>query len=193
MTKILKISPDNPEEGKILCAAEFLRGGGLLIYPTDTVYGLGCSIYSPGMKRLFEIKKRNRDMPLSVAFSSIGMVEEYAIVGKKEGGFIKDNVDGPYTFILKKKSRIPGAVTAGKDTVGVRIPNHVVAQRIIEKAGGPIITTSANVSGTVAPVNVDEISDEIKEAVDLIIDSGPCRVGRPSRVIDLRSGKVLRE
>ena len=191
--KILRISPNNPEEGKILCAADFLRRGKILIYPTDTVYGLGCSIESPGVERVFEIKKRGRDMPLSVAFSSIEMVEEYAIVGDEERKFIVDNIDEPYTFILKKKERIPDAVTAGKDTVGARIPNHAVVRAFIEKAGVPIITTSANVSGEAPPASVDEISDEIKEAVDLIIDSGPCRVGKPSKVVDLRSGKVLRE
>jgi len=193
MTKILKISPDNPEEDKILCAAEFLSDGRLIIYPTDTVYGLGCSIDSPGVERIFEIKKRDKDMPLSVAFSSIEMVEEYAVIGEVEREFIMDNVNKAYTFILKKKDRIPDVVTGGKDTVGVRIPNHAVVRGFVEKAGVPIITTSANVSGNAPPASVDEISDGIKEVVDLIIDSGPCRVGRPSKVVDLRSGKVLRE
>ena len=193
MTKILKISPDNPEEDKILCAAEFLREGKLIVYPTDTVYGLGCFIESPDVNRVFEIKKRGRDMPLSVAFSSIEMAEEYVVVGNDERKFIVDNIDGPYTFILKKKSRIPNAVTVGKDTVGARIPNHAVVRALVEKAGVPIITTSANVSGNAPPASVDEVAGEIKDAVDLVIDSGPCRVGRPSKVVDLRSGKVLRE
>jgi len=191
--KILRISPDNPEEDKILVAAEFLREGRVLIYPTDTVYGLGCSIESPSVERVFEIKTRGRDMPLSVAFSSIEMVKEYAIVGDGEREFITDNIDEPYTFILNKKSIIPSAVTGGKDTVGVRIPNHAVVRAFIEKAGVPVITTSANVSGEAPPASVDEIADEIKDAADLVIDSGPCRVGKPSKVIDLRSGKVLRE
>ncbi len=191
--KILRISPDNPEEDKILCAAEFLRAGKLIVYPTDTVYGLGCSIESPGVERVFEIKKRSRDMPLSVAFSSIEMVEEYAVVGVGERKFILDNIGKPYTFILKKKSRIPDAVTAGKDTVGVRIPNHAALRRVVDAAGVPIITTSANASGEAPPTSVEEISDRIKDGADLVIDSGPCRVGKPSKVIDLRSGKVLRE
>jgi len=191
--KILRISPDNPEEGKILCAADFLRRGKILIYPTDTVYGLGCSVDSPEVKKIFDIKKRERNMPLSVAFSGIEMVEEYAIVGDEERKFVVDNIDEPYTFILKKKNGIPDAITAGKDTVGVRIPNHAVVRALVEKAGVPIITTSANVSGEAPSVSVEGIADEIKEGADLIIDSGPCRVGKPSKVIDLRSGKVLRE
>ena len=190
--KILRISPDNPEGDKILCAADFLREGRVLIYPTDTVYGLGCSIDSPSVERIFDIKKRGRDMPLSVAFSSIEMVEEYAVVGDEERRFILDNIDEPYTFILEKKEGIPDVVTAGKDGVGVRIPNHAVVGGFVEKVGVPIITTSANVSGNAPPASVDEISDEIKDAVDLVIDSGPCRIGKPSKVIDLRSGKVLR-
>ena len=192
MTKILKISPDNPEEDKILSAAGFLREGRVLIYPTDTVYGLGCSIESPGVERVFDIKGRDKSMPLSVAFSSIEMVEEYVVVGDEDRRFILDNIDEPYTFILKKNSRIPDAVTAGKDTIGVRIPNHAVVGGFVGRAGIPIITTSANVSGNAPPASVDEISDKMKDAVDLVIDSGPCRVGKPSKVIDLRSGKVLR-
>jgi len=193
MTKILKISPDNPEEDEILSVAEFLREGRVLIYPTDTVYGLGCSIDSSNVERVFDIKKRDKTMPLSVAFSSIEMVDEYAVVGAGEREFIIDNIDKPYTFILKKKERIPDIVTAGKDSVGVRIPNHAALRRIVEAAGVPIITTSANASGEAPPTSVEEISDEIKDAADLVIDSGPCRVGKPSKVIDLCSGKVLRE
>ncbi len=192
MTKILKISPDDPEEDRLLYAADFLIGNRIFIYPTDTVYGLGCSIDSPSVERIFEIKKRNKNTPLSIAFSSIEMAAEYAVIGGNEKRFMMKRADKPYTFIVRKTNRIPDVVTAGKDTAGVRIPDHPVIRGIIKRAGIPVVTTSANLSGEAPPTSVDEIADEIKGAVELIIDSGPCRTGRPSRVVDLHSGKILR-
>jgi len=193
MTKILKIDAENSEEDKVLIAAEHVKRGEVLVYPTDTVYGLGCAIASDSVEKVFDIKRRSRDAPLSVAFSGLGMVGGYVEIDDDERDFIQTHIKEPYTFVVKKKNKIPDIVTAGKDTVGVRIPNHLVAREIIEKAGIPIISTSANVSGEAAPASVDEIADEILEKADLIVDSGPCKTGKPSKVIDVKSGRTLRD
>jgi len=190
MTKVLKINAENPEGDKILTAAGYVKRGKVLVYPTETVYGIGCSILG-SVDRIFKIKKRGRDNPLSVAFSSLEMAEKYMAIDDDERWFIRNHSNKPHTFVVRKK-KIPDIVTAGKDTVGVRIPKHVVAREIIEMAGIPIISTSANISGDAPPVSIGDISEGIKGKADLIIDSGPCRIGKPSKVVDLRSGRVLR-
>ncbi|OYT40683.1 MAG: threonylcarbamoyl-AMP synthase [Candidatus Altiarchaeales archaeon ex4484_43] len=190
--KILKIDPENPEDGLIALASTAISEGKILIYPTDTVYGIGCSVKSRNIKKIFEIKKRSDKNPLSVAFSSLEMVKRYVFLTSKEENFIRDNILKPYTFVVRKRESIPGIITAGKDTVGVRIPDHRVVKGMIENARIPIITTSANISGEKAPVSFDEIDEDIIAKVDLAIDSGRCKIGKPSLVIDLKSGKFLR-
>ncbi len=191
--KILKIDPEKPEKALIILASDAIKEGKILIYPTDTVYGIGCSVRSRNIEKIFEIKKRSPKNPLSVAFSDLEMIKRYVVLTSREERFVKDNILGHYTFIVRKRESISGTITAGKDMVGVRIPNHGVVKGIIRSAGIPIITTSANISGEKAPASFDEIDEELINKVDLAIDSGRCRIGKPSAVIDLRSGKFLRE
>jgi len=192
--KLLHINAENPEKEFISYAAGEIKNGGILIYPTDTVYGLGCSIKAEdSIKKIFEIKKRSLKNPLSVAFSDLEMAKEYILLDSEEEGFIKKHINEPFTFVVKKKGNIFDIITANRNTVGIRIPNHKVVKGIIRSSGIPIITTSANISGKKAPANVGEIDEGIKDSVDLILDSGPCRLGAPSKVIDLSTGKILRE
>lgn len=172
---------------------DLVKKGRLFIYPTDTVYGLGCDINSKNVERIFEIKVRPMTFPLSVAFSCLEMTKEYTLLDREQEDFIRKWLNQPYTFVVKKKSTIPSIVTSGKNTVGVRIPNNELVRRIIDKVGTPIVTTSANISGDGPPVSVDEIDPRILNGVELVIDAGPCRVGKPSKVIDLVEGKVVRE
>lgn len=190
--KLLRIDVENPEKDLILLVSDAIRGGKVLIYPTDTVYGVGCSVRSDSVRRVFEIKGRGLDNPLSVAFSSLEMVKEYVYLTGREEGFIRDNILKPFTFVVRKRASISGVITAGRDTVGVRIPDHRVVREIIGHAGVPIVTTSANFSGGVAPAGFDEIDRDFMVRVDLVIDSGRCRVGKPSTVVDVGSGRILR-
>lgn len=191
--KLLRINAENPEKGFISYAAEEIKNGGILIYPTDTVYGLGCSIKAEdSIKKIFEIKKRSLKNPLSVAFSDLRMAKEYILLSSEEEGFIKKHIDEPFTFVVKKKRNILDIITANRDTVGIRIPNHMVIKKLLSSVKVPIITTSANISGKKAPAKVREIDKEIMERVDLVIDSGPCKIGIPSRVIDISTGRILR-
>lgn len=191
--RLLEINPQNPEKELILSVAKVIKKGGIIIYPTDTVYGIGCDINSDSVKRIFDIKKRNFDKPLSVAFSNINMAKQYVFFSRKEEKFIMEHIYEAYTFIVKKRGVVPDIVTSGGGSVGIRIIDHEVTREIINSANVPIITTSANISGRMAPKTVEEMDDEIKKEADIIIDSGPCRSGVPSKVIDLRSGKILRE
>lgn len=183
----------NLVEGELKAVVDLVKKGVLFVYPTDTVYGLGCSIHSESINVVFEIKNRSRQLPLSVAFSSLEMVKRYAIVDAKQETFIIERLDMPYTFIVRKREVVPDIVTSGKDTMGVRIPNNEVTKRIIEGADTPIITTSANLSGKSPPVSVDDIDKVILGGVSLVVDAGPCRIGRPSKVVDLVEDKIIRE
>jgi L-threonylcarbamoyladenylate synthase len=190
--KTLRIDPKNPGKELIILASHAVKEGKILVYPTDTVYGIGCSIKSENVKKLYEIKRRRLDNPMSVAFSSLEMVKRYVFLTEEEEAFVKANIHEPYTFIASKRKTIPSIITGGRYTVGVRILDHIVAKGIIEYAGVPIITTSANVSGRKAPADFDEIDEGIISKVDIAIDSGRCRLGEPSTVIDLKSGRFLR-
>ena len=191
--ELLHINADDPEKELISYVAKEVREGRILIYPTDTVYGLGCSINAgDSIKKIFGIKKRSLTNPLSIAFPDLEMVKGFTHLSSEEKEFIKKHIDEPFTFIVGKKG-ISEVITAGRDTVGIRIPNHRVVKELLHSAKIPIITTSANISGNKAPAKVDEIDEGIKDSVDIILDSGPCKLGAPSRVIDLSTGKILRK
>ncbi|HEX55268.1 MAG: threonylcarbamoyl-AMP synthase [Candidatus Altiarchaeales archaeon] len=189
---ILRINPDNPEKDLVTFVSNEIRNGKVIIYPTDTVYGLGCSIYSENVRRIFDIKKRDLKNPLSIAFSDLDMLKKYVILNKEEERFIRENINDPYTFVVRKRHNIPDIITAGREKVGVRIPNLRLTREVIRHAKVPIITTSANISGEKAPSDFKEIDDRIKRKVDLLIDSGRCKIGTPSRVIDLETMEILR-
>ena len=193
MPEILRINPENPEKEKLNIAVNSIKKGKIIIYPTDTVYGIGCSIYSKNINKIFDIKKRS-NKPLSVAFHDLETLKGYVVMGVEQEKFIKENLLKAYTFILKKKNKIPDEITFG-EKVGTRIPNNKIVKELI-KNSFPIITTSVNISGEPPAASVDEIPDEIKnnKDVSLIIDSGKCKIGKPSVVVDLTQFpfKVLR-
>lgn len=190
--KILKIG-DNLNQDLVSIVSQQILDGRVLVYPTDTVYGIGCAINNiDGVERIFQIKCRSKDKPLSVAFSSLEMVKKYAEIRREEEEYMRAHINEPLTFIVKKKPLVADIVTAGKNTVGVRILNHEFMNRVLEEADTPIITTSANISGEEAPACVGDIKMRVLEKVDLVVDGGPCRVGKPSKVVDLTTGRILR-
>lgn len=190
--KVLRIDDKHPDRRKLILAGSALKEGKLLVYPTDTVYGIGCVLDSEMVRRIFEIKKRSTDLPLSIACSDLAMVKDYANLSAGDEAYIRERLSEPFTFVAKKMASVPDAVTAGKDTVGVRIIDHPIVKWLIAYAGKPIITTSANVSGKSAPASFSEIDEKISSAVDVVIDSGRCPLGKASTVVDLETKKVLR-
>ncbi len=191
--RVLKINVLTPEEDKLLQVEDLLDRGGVIVYPTDTVYGIGCRIdVLDSVGKIYDIKIRSIQGPLSIACSDIEMVKKYAYVDEKAEAFMEENMKG-YTFVLEKKKKVVSdAVTASLDTVGVRIIPLKFMQQLIEKLDCPIITTSANISGMDAPCSVEELHERITEKADLVLDGGVCELKKSSKVIDLRTGELLR-
>jgi len=187
---MVKVEETNPQE-----VAEVLKEGKIIIYPTETVYGLGGDATKEEVvKRIFKIKKRGRK-PISVAFSSLKMVEEYVEVDEVARKIAEEFLPGPLTLILPKKFEFPSQLTCGLPKVGVRIPDHDFILEVIEKFGKPITSTSANISGEKNPMTVEEAIVQIGREVDLILDGGKCKYGIPSTIVEIEEGKVriLRE
>lgn len=174
-------------------AAKVLIGGGTVVYPTETVYGIGASIFIPeAVERVFEIKDRARKMPLSVAVASFEMMKEVARVDEKDLALLQKMLPGPITVLVEKSPDLPDLVTAGSHLVGIRFPDHPVVLALVEMAG-PITSTSANLSGYPPPASVEELDPKIAKEVDFVLDGGRSRFARPSALIDLGARKVIRE
>jgi len=171
-------------------AIKFLDEGKIICYPTDTVYGIGCRInFLDSVKCIFEIKKRDYKKPLSIAIHDLNQAKEFVELNKEMEKFIKENLDKPYTFIVPKTDKIADIISANKDVVGIRIINDERVKALTEKS--PIITTSANISSKPPAKNFEEIDEEIKASVDLLL-TGECKYKIPSTIIDLRNFKIIR-
>lgn len=177
--------------------AAIIKKGGIVAFPTDTVYGLGASIFNEkAVSRIFEVKQRPQNMALPVLISDIAMLNN--IVNNLPGVALKlaeHFWPGALTMVLLKSDRVPGVVTAGENTIAVRLPAHPVPLTLIAELGIPIVGTSANLSGKPSPVNAKEVKQQLGDKVDLIIDGGTSPGGQESTIIDLTAGKpvILRE
>jgi L-threonylcarbamoyladenylate synthase len=171
-----------------------LNNGQIIVYPTDTLYGLGADIYNDdAVKKIFLIKKRSFDQPLSVAVSNINDIEEIAFVDDKIRCVAERFLPGKLTLVLKKKNVVSDILTAGSTNVAVRIPDNSVALRILS-VFGPLICTSANIHGMPTPNKINEIQMQFKDEINIYIDAGELK-DKPSTIIDLsdEKPKVLRE
>lgn len=194
--KILRLD-EGMDEG-LKQGVRVLKRGGLVVYPTDTLYGLGCNaLDEKAVRRVFEAKSRSLNNPLPMAVDSLEMMRKYALVNELVERIAKKFLPGPLTLVLKKK-KLPDVLTAGLPNVAVRIPKSDATLKLIKQAGFPITATSANVSGRPPPVTVEEVEEQI--SVDLILDAGRLGMRMPSTILDLtgrpkilRVGKVKRE
>jgi L-threonylcarbamoyladenylate synthase len=168
-------------------AAEIVRSGGTLVYPTETVYGIGALAGDvAAVRKVFRLKKRPESLPLSIAVSDMDMLRAVAYVEHED--FIRRFLPGPVTVILKKKESLPDVLTAGSDRVGIRYPDHPLALDLISRTG-PIVSTSANLHGQPDPVTADEVTVE----ADYMLDGGRCRYAGPSTIVDLSTYRVVRK
>lgn len=183
-------------EKRIEEAANIIKAGGLVIYPTETVYGLAADASNRiAILKVFAAKRRSLDNPLSVAVKDLKQAEKIVYVNSKAKKIAKIFLPGPVTLILKKKALLPKELTSGLDNIGIRIPDNPIALKLVEMAG-PITATSANISGHPAPITVEEAKEQIGNKVDFVLDGGECKLGQPSTIIDLskeREFKILRE
>lgn len=187
MTKIVKIDRDNPDISLIDAAAEIIRIGGLVAFPTETVYGIGAnSLNSEAVKKIFIAKGRPQDNPLILHIANIEEIYKLAReVPKKAELLMKKFWPGPLTLIFKKADLVPLVNTAGMDTVAIRMPSNRIAHLLIERAGVPISAPSANISGKPSPTDAEHVIQDLNNRIDVIIDGGKCDVGVESTVLDI--------
>lgn len=170
-------------------AVEVLKAGGIMLYPTDTLIGLGCDAMNDlAVQKIFEMKGRDSSKPMSIACSNVEMVKQYANLSEAEEQVLTDLLPGPYTFILEKKDNLSDTITGGIGSVGVRIPDYPILLEIIQNLGRPIITTSANQSGEPDI----KFLKECKYRADFVLDTDYNFTG-PSTVVDLKNKLILRE
>lgn len=186
-TKVLKISPDSPEEASIEFAATLLKNGGLVAFPTETVYGIGANFLNKQtIKKLYEIKKRPLNKPFTIHISNVDTIKKMRCeISYLADKLIKKFWPGPLTIILKTKDR----------KLGFRMPKNRIAKDLISKSGVPVVAPSANISGRKPPTQADEVLKSLDGKIDLVIDSGKTEFGRESTVVDTTSFpyKILRE
>ena len=191
-TKIIKIDK-NIDENEIRELGKILKNGGLVAFPTETVYGLGANAYNEdAVKSIFKAKGRPSDNPLIVHFADVCDIRDAVMDIPLRAKLLFEKFSpGPLTVILKKSDKIGNAVTAGLDTVAVRIPSNEIARKLIRASGVPIAAPSANLSGKPSPTTSKHVIDDMTGRIDAIIDGGNCDVGVESTVIDM-SGDVPR-
>lgn len=185
-TKLIKIDADDPNKEDMREAAEIIRSGGLVAFPTETVYGLGANALDPeASKRIYAAKGRPSDNPLIVHISRF---EELLSIAKEVPPQAKKLADafwpGPLTMIVWKNEKVPYETTGGMDTVAIRMPNHPVALALIDESGCMIAAPSANTSGKPSPTEAGHVALDLDGKIPMILDGGPVGIGIESTIID---------
>lgn len=172
-------------------AVSDIKKGNLVVYPTETVYGLGAdALSSSAIERVYEAKGRSKSKPISLAVESTAAAQDYINPTSLERRFMETFLPGPITVVCKRKENVPDILTAGKEKVGVRVPDHDIARELAKQAG-PITATSANRSGQASVTSIPELGDRIRDHVSTILDAGPTP-GMGSTVVDIESQTIHR-
>jgi len=187
---LIAINSQNPQMRLIKKAADILRNGGIVIYPTDTVYGLGCSLFNKkGIEKIYRIKKRSEKQPFSFVCADLKDISRYARVSDYAYKSMKRLLPGPYTFILEASRLVPKIILPKRQTTGIRVPDNLICLALVGELGEPIISTSVkNEAGEIMTDPV-EIEKQFKHFVDLVIDGGILAAGQSS-VISLVDDQV---
>jgi tRNA threonylcarbamoyl adenosine modification protein (Sua5/YciO/YrdC/YwlC family) len=168
-----------------------ISAGGIVAYPTDTLYGIGCDATSAqAIKKLRALKRRGADKPLSILVSDLAALKGHCNLTPEQEKIVQELLPGPYTFILPLKKRLPASKTL---EIGIRVPEHAFMRAISKSLKLPIVTTSANLSGEPDAAELSGVAREILAGCDLAIDGGKCKYAQASTVIDLIRMKVLRK
>jgi tRNA threonylcarbamoyl adenosine modification protein (Sua5/YciO/YrdC/YwlC family) len=194
---ILEINPSHPEPRKIKKVVEVLANGGIMAYPTDTYYGIGCDLLNKGsIEKIYQLKRRSPHQPFSFICSDLKNISEYAQVTNYAYKTMKRLLPGPYTFVLEGSRLVPKIMLTKRQTVGIRVPDNPICLAIVEEFGHPIISTSAtDAENNNAVLSTPrEIQEKLGHALDLIVDGGPVG-GDPSSIISLidDTPEILRE
>ncbi|HOG12894.1 MAG: L-threonylcarbamoyladenylate synthase [Smithellaceae bacterium] len=187
---VLSINSQNPQMRLIRKATDVLRDGGIIIYPTDTVYGLGCDLSNKrGIEKIYEIKRRNKKRPLSFVCSDLKHISQYALVTDYAYKTMKRFLPGPYTFILEASRLVPRIILPKRPTTGIRVPDNQICLALIRELGQPIISTSVQTLDGEDLGDPVIINEHFGRVVDLIIDGGII-VPEPSSVVSLVDDRI---
>ncbi|BCS54012.1 L-threonylcarbamoyladenylate synthase [Geobacter sp. SVR] len=170
---LLEIHPEHPQPRYIARVVECLRQGGIIAYPTDTTYGIGCSIFNKkGIERIYQMKRREHKKPFSFICPNISEIARYCRVSNMAYKILKRYLPGPYTFVLDATRDVPDLLVTRQKTVGIRIPDNRICIEIVQLLGNPIVTTSANLSGEEPCGDPRSIEDVFGHQLDIIVDGG---------------------
>ena len=180
-----------PTSNNIKLSSEKLKNGGLVAFPTETVYGLGADgLNSIAVSKIFEAKQRPTFNPLILHINSAEMLNKIAVVNNERiKSLINAFWSGPLTLVLPKKNIVPEIVTAGYETVAVRMPNNKIALQLIEELGNPIAAPSANSFGKLSPTSAQHVVKQLGEMIDIVLDGGNCSVGVESTIVEITETK----
>jgi len=182
---LIAINNQNPQMRLIRRALEILRGGVIVIYPTDTVYGMGCDLFNKkGIERIYEIQRRDRRQPLSFICADLKDISRYARVSDDAYKIMKRLLPGPYTFVLEASRLVPKIILPKRQTTGIRVPDNRICQALVTEMGSPVISTSVKDGGSELLSDPRMIEELFGKRVDMIIDGGIIAAA-PSSVVSL--------
>jgi len=182
---LLKINPENPQMRLIRKVVEALDDGGVIAYPTDTFYGIGCDIMNKkAIQRVYQLKQRDQKKPFSFICSDLKNISDYAKVSNYAYKTMRRMLPGPYTFILEGSKAVPKMMLTKRKTAGIRVPDHPICMELVKELGNPIISTSATTPDGEIFYDPSLIHDHFGNRIDIVIDGGPVS-GEPSSVISL--------
>ena len=192
---IIEINPENPQKRLIRKIVEVLKNDGIIAYPTDTYYGIGCDIMNKkAIEKIYLLKQREKNRPFSFICSGLKNISDYAKVSNYAYKTMKRLLPGPYTFILEGSKLVPKIMLTNRKTAGIRVPNNKICLALVEEIGNPIITTSATMPDGSVFDNPSLINEYYSTRIDMVIDGGPVP-GQPSSVISLINDipEIIRE
>lgn len=191
---LIPIHPKNPNPRGIATTVECLKDGGIIVYPTDTVYTLGCDIYQPkSVERIAHLKNINiKKQNFSFVCSSLSHLSDFSLpINRSTYKIVRRALPGPYTFIFKANSSVPNLFKSKKKTVGIRMPNHKIPIELVNKLGNPIVSSSVHDDDIIKEYSTDAslIYERLKNVVDIVIDGGMGKL-TPSTVVDFSNGEM---
>ena len=192
---LVKINPHNPQPRLISRVVDVLKNGGVVVYPTDTNYGIGCDIMNKkAIERIYQLKQRDKSKPFSFICSGLKNISYYAKVSNYAYKTMRRLLPGPYTFILEGSKLVPKIMLTKRKTAGIRVPDNNICLALVEELGNPVITTSATMPDGSIINDASLIHDIFKNRIDVVVD-GSIVPGKPSSVISLINDEpeVLRE
>lgn len=172
---------------------QILQNGGVIVFPTETVYAIAVNAtLESAVEKLYKIKNRSLKKPVNIMVGSAAQIKEYANINNElEKNIIENFMPGPITIILEKKENISNLVTANNSTVGVRIPNNIIAVEILKKSNFPIVASSANLSGEQSGINIEQIKKDFDDVVDIFIDGGISKLSNPSTIVEIINNEIV--